>query len=90
MRIISQDKTEDIPYEMSRMYISEVHTGTIKAEISGISDTTMLGDYYTNEDAKTALQSVRMAYFSGKKYWLMPTVDEVARERLAREQKSNS
>lgn len=82
MRIISQDKTEDIPYEMSRLYISEVHTGAIKAEISGISDTTMLGDYYTHEDAKTALAEVRAAYFSGKKFFVMPSTDAVARKRL--------
>lgn len=90
MRIISQNKTEDIPYEISRLYISTVHAGTIYAELAGMSDATLLGDYYTPGDAMTALAEVRRRYFSGKKFFIMPSADEVAGERLAREQKSNS
>ena len=82
MRIISQDKTEDIPYEIARLYISEVHKGTIYAELAGISDSTVLGDYYTHEDAKTALAEVRAAYVSRKSFLVMPTAEEIARKRL--------
>lgn len=87
MRIISQNRTEDIPYEISRLYISSVHTGTIYAELAGMSDATMLGDYYTHEDAKIALQSVRITYFSGKKFLIMPTADEIAGKRLEYDRK---
>lgn len=81
MRIISQDKTEDIPYEMSTICIEAVYPSRICAKQAGLNDI-LLGKYNSHEDAKAALQSVRMAYFSGKKYWLMPTADEIARKRL--------
>ena len=90
MRIISQNRTEDIPYEIARLYISSVHTGTIYAELAGMSDATLLGDYYTPGDAMTALAEVRRRYFSGKKFFIMPSADEVAKGRLNSEEKSNS
>ena len=89
MRIISQDKTEDIPYEMSTICIEAVYPSRICAKQAGLNDI-LLGKYNSHEDAKTALQSVRMACFSGKKFWIMPTADKVAGERLAREEKNNS
>ena len=67
MRIISQDKTEDIPYELSRLY------------------TTMLGDYYTDGDAKTVLAEVRAAYRNEENVFIMPTADGIARKRLGHE-----
>lgn len=81
MRIITQDKTEDIPYEMSTICIEAVYPSRICAKQAGLNDI-LLGKYNNHEDAKTALQSVRTAHLTGKKYWVMPTADEVARKRL--------
>lgn len=91
MRIISQDKTEDIPYEIARLYISSVHAGTIYAELAGMSDATLLGDYYTQEDAMTVLADIAKGYLHGEKiYYCMPSADHVAKKRLNSEEKSNS
>ena len=90
MRIISQDRTEDIPYEIARLYISSVHTGTIYAELVGLSDATLLGDYYTQEDATTALAEVMRSYFNGKKFFIMPSADEVAEKRLRHDGEGNT
>lgn len=81
MRIISQDKTEDIPYEMATICIEEVYPSRICAKQAGLNDI-LLGKYNSHEDAKAALQSVRTAYFSGKKFLIMPTAEEIARKRL--------
>ena len=90
MRIISQNRTEDIPYEISRLYISSVHTGTIYAELAGMSDATLLGDYYTQEDAIKALEEVSTNYYCGKEFFVMPSAEKIAKKRLNREEKSNS
>ena len=82
MRIISQNRTEDIPYEIARLYISSVYAGTIYAELAGMSDDTLLGDYYTQEDAKTALAEVRAAYHEKKNVYMMPSTNAVIRKRL--------
>lgn len=82
MRIISQNRTEDIPYELSRLYISAVHIGTIYAEVAGMSDATLLGDYYASVDAITALAGVRAAYRNEENVFMMPTAEEIARKRL--------
>ena len=89
MRIISQDRTEDIPYEIARLYISEVHKGTIYAELAGVSDATLLGDYYTDEDAKTVLADIAKGYLHSEKVYCVPSADHVAKKRLNSEEKRN-
>lgn len=82
MRIITQDKTEDIPYELSTIFVdTAVYPNRIYAKQAGLNDT-LLGKYNSHEDAKTALAEVRAAYHNEENVFIMPTADGIARKRL--------
>lgn len=76
MRIISQDNTEDIPYEMSRVYIGSLHSNTIYAEVFN-GDPIALGTYGGAVDAKVVMESIRNYYRSGLKCFELPDAESI-------------
>ena len=76
MRIISQDKTEDIPYEMSRVYIGSLHSNTIYAEVFN-GDPIALGTYGGALDAKVVMESIKNCYRSGRNCFELPDAESV-------------
>lgn len=72
MRIISQDKTRDIPYEECAIQIRNDN-----AVVAFNSEYCMeLGKYNSQDDAKAVLWAIAAYYKTGGKYFEMPDADE--------------
>ena len=76
MRIISQDKTVDIPYENSALIIEEVTKNTFY--IHGFLNDRYfwLGTYKNMNDAKAVLWDIASNFKAKKEYCEMPQEDE--------------
>ena len=76
MRIISQDRTIDIPYDNVIVYVHQIY---VKIYVSGIDYNHArfsIGEYHNREDAKYVMALIRDAVIFGKTYFYMPTLEE--------------
>ena len=72
MRIISQDKKVDIPYELAVLGISDdCH---IWSSVGTCRD--MIGAYKSLDDARAVLWTIAANFKAGKHYFEMPSEDE--------------
>lgn len=76
MRIITQDKTADIPYEKSALIIEKVNENVfnILGFLSGRYF--WLGSYKDMNDAKAVLWAIASSFRECKTYFKMPQADE--------------
>lgn len=74
MRIISQEKTIDIPYERCCLQIRPQPKYGKYFEIW--ADSLMLGTYFTCDDARAVLWAIAANYKAGKDYYEMPEIYE--------------
>lgn len=74
MRIISQDKEKDIPYEQAVLVISNGKTIYIDAYVGG--GCFYLGAYHSLSDAKTVLRAAVAHKKAGRDYYELPQSDE--------------
>lgn len=63
MRVISQDGTIDIPYELSAIWISEKYGYSVKANIPN-DEAVLLGMYSSREKALRSMEMLRETYIS--------------------------
>lgn len=76
MRIISQNKQCDIPYEIS---VIDIVKSKGEYEIDATftnKDVFILGKYNSLDDAKAVLWAIASNFREGKKYYEMPQADE--------------
>ena len=81
MRIISQDRTIDIPYDNVIVYVHQIY---VKIYVSGIDYNHArfsIGEYHNREDAKYVMALIRDAVIFGKTYFYMPTLEEFSEIR---------
>lgn len=76
MRIISQDKETDIPYERSTLTIEEVNEHYFNIHAYFGNKYFWLGTYKTMDDAKTVLRAVIAHKKAGRDYYELPQSDE--------------
>ena len=75
MRIISQDKAADVPYEISVLMIDErTNWYVIAARVYDAQ--VMLGRYYTLDDARAVLWAIAANAKAKKDYFEMPGEEE--------------
>lgn len=77
MRIISQDKMTDTPYDNAVVYINrqtptQIYVGGVDSD-----DGFPIGTYDTKEDALMVMRCIRLAYNLDYKYFHMPTTEEM-------------
>ena len=77
MRVISQDGTLDVPYEMVTVQrygtkIYYLNTNLAEGELNGLS----IGNYSTKEKAIKAMEMLREAYSNNVFYHHTATIDE--------------
>ena len=81
MRIISQERTVDVPYDNVVVYVhSQLNQIFVKMYVSGIEygrDGFSIGKYNSKEDAKYVMSLIRGAAICDNKYFYMPEIEEV-------------
>ena len=78
MRIISQDKKYDIPYDSVTVYVSPVIPREIDADFVPYRSTEVLGTYNSEEDALCVMKSIRKAAMDGYYYFYMPKAESAS------------
>lgn len=71
MRIISQDRMMDIPYNLVRIVCVENEVLAFSENVSNGGRTT-LGSYGSGLEATTVVNKMRAYYMLGEKYYYMP------------------
>ena len=92
MRVISQDRSTDYPYDKSVVFLDPYNENNVKIQLAGDKECFMLGKYSTKEKALKVMKLLREAYlkfahatnddsfytfFDNPKVFLFPTDDEV-------------
>ena len=85
MRIISQDRMTDTPYDGAVVYIhrrrtnKQIYVGNV-----GDDEGFPIGTYNNEEDAVYVMSLIRSTFMCNHKYFYMPEVEEVSviRERM--------
>ncbi len=77
MRIISQDKMTDTPYDNAVVYINrqtptQIYVGGVDSD-----DGFPIGTFDTEEDALMVMRCIRLARNLDYKYFHMPTAEEM-------------
>ena len=75
MRIISQDKQTDIPYERSIITNEIVKESTVFIYANIYDRIFWLGTYHSLDDAKAVLWAIAASKKAGKDYFEMPSAD---------------
>lgn len=75
MRIISQDRLIDLPYETSHLVLSENENAILL--LNDIKGTISIGTYETLEKATMVFEKIRHTYSIGNMIFLMPLDEEV-------------
>lgn len=82
MRIISQNRTVDVPYDNVVVYVhSQLNQIFVKMYVSGIEysrDGFSIGKYDSKEDAKYVMSLIREAAIFGQMYFYMPTAEKAS------------
>lgn len=76
MRIISQDKETDIPYERSAFVIETLDKGNFLIHAYIYGKYFWLGTYNTLDDAKAVLSSIAAYKKAGRDYYELPQSDD--------------
>lgn len=76
MRIISQDKATDIPYEQSALIIETANEGIFYINVYMGDRYFWLGTYHSLVDAKAVLWAIASSFRECKTYFKMPQADE--------------
>ena len=77
MRIISQDKKRDVPYDSVMVYVSDVLPKQIWVNFVQYKETYVMGKYNSEEDALLVMKLIRRAANDGYTYFFMPSVKEI-------------
>jgi len=77
MRIISQDKKHDVPYNCVTVYLSSAIQTFIQADFVAYRYTEILGAYNSEEDALYVMDCIRYSMKYGYDYFYMPSADYV-------------
>ena len=82
MRIISQNRTVDVPYDNVVVYVhSQLNQIFVKMYVSGIEysrDGFSIGKYDSKEDAKYVMSLIREAAIFCQMYFYMPTAEKAS------------
>ena len=62
MRVISQDRSTDYPYDKSVVFLDPYNENNVKIQLAGDKECFMLGKYSTKEKALKAMELLREAY----------------------------
>lgn len=92
MRVISQDRSMDYPYDKSVVFLDPYNENNVKMQFVGDEECLILGKYSTKEKALKVMELLREAYlkfaqatnddsfytfFDNPKVFLFPADDEV-------------
>lgn len=92
MRVISQDRSADYPYDKSVVFLDPYNENNVKIQLAGDKECFMLGKYSTKEKALKVMELLRESYlkfahatnndsfyafFDNPKVFRFPTDDEV-------------
>ena len=77
MRIISQDKKRDVPYDSVMVYVSDVLPKQIWVNFVQYKETYVMGKYNSEEDALYVMKSIRQAVNNEYRYYVMPSAEKV-------------
>ena len=77
MRIISQDKKHDVPYDCVTVYLSSAIQTFIQADFVAYRYTEILGAYNSEEDALYVMDCIRHSKMEGYEYFFMPSADSI-------------
>ena len=92
MRVISQDRSMDYPYDKSVVFLDPCNENNVKIQFVGDEECLILGKYSTKEKALKVMELLREAYlkfaqatnddsfytfFDNPKVFLFPADDEV-------------
>lgn len=92
MRVISQDRSMDYPYDKSVVFLDPYNENNVKIQFVGDEECLILGKYSTKEKALKVMELLREAYlkfaqatndnsfytfFDNPKVFLFPADDEV-------------
>ena len=78
MRIISQDKMTDTPYDGAVVYIHRRTNKQIYIGNVGDDEGFLIGTYNSEEDAIYVMSLIQKASMCNHKYFYMPEVEEVS------------
>ena len=62
MRVISQDRSTDYPYDKSVVFLDPYNENNVKIQLAGDKECFMLGKYSTKEKALKVMKLLREAY----------------------------
>jgi hypothetical protein len=77
MRIISQDKKRDVPYDSVMVYVSDVLPKQILVNFVQYKETYVMGKYNSEEDALYVMKCIRYNKGKGCEYFHMPSAEIV-------------
>lgn len=78
MRLISQNKLNDIPYEQACLYVDEgTDACKIEASTSFSENYIIMGVYRTLSEAQEVISKIHSYYYGGRKVFIFPYVGEV-------------
>lgn len=78
MRIISQDRMTDTPYDNAVVYIHRRTGNQIYVSNVGDDEGFPIGTYNSKEDAVFVVSLIRTTFMCNHKYFYMPEVEEVS------------
>lgn len=83
MRIISQDKMMDIPYDVAVIYIY-YRTNDVQIYVSNVGDDEgfPIGTYNNDEDAVYVMSLIRTAFAHETQYFYMPEAEDASTIRI--------
>ena len=86
MRIISQDKMTDTPYDGAVVYVHRRTNKQIYVGNVGDDEGFLIGTYNSEDDAVYVMSLIRSTFMCNHKFFYMPEVEEVSviREQLKR------
>ena len=62
MRVISQDRSTDYPYDKSVVFLDPYNENNVKIQLAGDKECFMIGKYSTKEKALKVMELLREAY----------------------------
>ncbi len=84
MRIISQDSRFDMPYELCAVYLNKEPMGETTIRCRWQADqkcSNVLAQYATEQNAKTAMEQLQVAFRRNLSYFRFPSNKELSLER---------
>lgn len=64
MRVISQDRSMDYPYDKSVVFLDPYNENNVKIQLAGDKECLILGNYSTKEKALKAMETLRKAWLA--------------------------